>query len=134
MIESANGSALPDAPRSAGTSAPSLEFLGVISHEFARRHLIPSARFLDRLQPPPPAPVFTGAVRWGGPARTGPAPPEQIAAAIDGAYARLQSPTDDAGTHTVAVAVPAGADLDAAVKEAERDLLSTQGKAPAVRL
>src|ERR1051326_7946948 len=129
--------------------APSPEFLGAISHEFARRHLIVSEGCVngtERLIVAPqtrPAPVFNVGVRLGRPVETRAAPAEDIAAAIDKIYAGqgvgsgpADGPPVPEGAPRIVVegSLDVRADLDAAVKEAERDLLNTQGKAPAVRL
>jgi general secretion pathway protein E len=144
-------------PESAGAiaagAAPSAEFLALIPHEFARRHLIlsegveraadGSAReMLLVAEGTRPAPVFNVGVRLGRPVETRAGEAEAIAAAIDAAYARAEhaggdgGPDDGGGTPRVVVegSADVAGDLDLAVREAERDLLNTQGKAPAVRL
>src|SRR5204862_1231035 len=72
------------------------------------------------------------------------APAEAIAAAIDRAYSQPSSTADGAAALppssvdipmvTVEGSSDVEADLKAAVKDAESDLLNVQGKAPAVRL
>ncbi|MCE7974332.1 MAG: type II secretion system protein GspE [Leptolyngbya sp. PLA1] len=132
-------------PRSDGWPPPSPEFLTRIPHEFARRHLVLSEGVdagSERLVTAGPASelvLFNVGVRLGRPIRAREAEPELIAAAIDRAYAgAAQERAISNGTDAPAVVVTASgdveADLAAAVREAELDLLSTHGKAPAVRL
>ena len=131
-------------PRSSpepASAVPSPEFLGLIRHDFARRHLILSAgcregtEHLLLSEGTRPAAVFNVGVRLGRAVATRIAPAEEIAAAIDRAYASAAAHLE---SEPVGVVVEGSADvsgdLDLAVKEAERDLLNTQGKAPAVRL
>src|SRR5262249_53829963 len=64
-------------------------------------------------------------------------PAEEIAAAIDAAYmnrSNEQGPRGDTPVVMLEGSTDVEADLGAAVRDAERDLLSTHGKAPAVRL
>ncbi|MCC6660714.1 MAG: type II/IV secretion system protein [Phycisphaerales bacterium] len=74
-------------------------------------------------------------VRLGRRVVTRTLPAEQVAAAIDSAYAAVRPPPDTDTSRTV---VDGSSDIErdlaGALAEAERDLLSTQGKAPAVRL
>jgi general secretion pathway protein E len=129
-------------------SSPSAEFLSLIPHDFARRHLIlsegtdldgaPTERLLVA-EHSKPAAVFNVGVRLGRGVTTRHAAPELIAAAVDAAYARARNGSGDRrDLDTPAVLVEGSKDVEAdlamAVREAERDLLSTQGKAPAVRL
>lgn len=128
---------------------PSAEFLSLIDHEFARRHLVLSSGRIggiEQLTIAPstrPAPVFNIGVRLGVPVRPTVVPPEPLAAAIDLAYQRHRDaapsavrPRDDADGPSVPVhgSSDLEGDLSRAVRDAERDLLSTHGKAPAVRL
>jgi general secretion pathway protein E len=123
---------------------PSREFLDLIPHEFARRHLILSAGCRDgaeRLvvaEHTKPAPVFNVGVRLGRPVTAVTAAAEDIAAAIDRVYVQA-APSDPARGETAQALVVEGsanveADMAAALREAEGDILNTQGKAPAVRL
>lgn len=133
---------LEDRPTS---SAPSAEFLSLIPHEFARRHLVLSAgteggveRVLAAEGTRPHA-VFNVGVALGRAVRPETAPVEAVAAAVDEAYARHAGEaragrTDVADSVVVEGSGDVEADLADAVREAERDLLHTHGKAPAVRL
>ncbi|MBX3322242.1 MAG: type II/IV secretion system protein [Phycisphaeraceae bacterium] len=142
--------ATSDAPASAGgggpgsdalSARPSDEFLRLIDHEFARRHLVLSAGRADDVE----LLLFAGStrqavlhnvgVRLGCKVCTRECGVEDLAIAIDRAYA---SERDEEQAAERAIILEASddvtSDLDAAVREAERDLLSTHGKAPAVRL
>ncbi|MGD9791113.1 MAG: GspE/PulE family protein [Phycisphaerales bacterium] len=130
---------------------PSHEFLALIPHEFARRHLVlsagsdpqdPSTELLHVADDRPRPALFNVGVRLRRPIRAIRAEAELLAAAIDRAYdrARIDSAqnasTVDVPTH---VAHIDGVDdvasaLDRAVRDLDQDLLSTQGKAPVVRL
>ncbi|MCL4743432.1 MAG: GspE/PulE family protein [Phycisphaerales bacterium] len=146
IAASAAGAANGEAPRPPpGTldAHPSAEFLACVSHEFARRHLVLSvgveggAETLLVAEGARPTVALNIGVRLGRPVRTRVAPAEALAAAIDRVYARAQGtePSDAHEQHLVLEASddPEG-ELDAALRTAESDLLSTQGKAPAVRL
>jgi general secretion pathway protein E len=124
---------------------PSPEFLARVSHDFARRHLILSegcAGGVERLvaaEHAKESAIFNVGVRLKRAVRLRHAAPETIAAAIDRAYAAAAGTAAGAAEADVPAVVIEGSgnvetDLDAAVREAERDLLNTQGKAPAVRL
>jgi general secretion pathway protein E len=146
-----NGHAAPEEDEArahaAETTAPSPGFLRLIPHEFARRHLILSTgvesdtELLQIAEHTRPSAVFNVGVRLRRPVRARLAPAEDIAAAVDAAYAGA-SPERGAGDRRdldapavlVEGSVDVEADLAVAVREAERDLLSTHGKAPAVRL
>lgn len=144
----------------AGT--PSNEFLHRIPHEYARRHLILSAGthegieallIADRTRP---LAVFNVGVRLGRPVQTTVGSAEQIATAIDAAYAADKAGSgaggDDRGSggsdgskssvpgqndlpiEFIPAAEDVDAELAAAVHDAEGDLLNLEGKAPSVRL
>ncbi len=126
-------------------AAASPEFLSRVSHDFARRHLILSegcvegAERLVTTEHAKPGAVFNVGVLLRRQIRVRYAAPETIAAAIDRAYASAAGSTSAAAESDAPSVIVEGSetvetDLDAAVREAERDLLSTQGKAPAVRL
>lgn len=132
-------------PRDTMWTPPSPEFLSRVGHEFARRHLILSEGCIggvERLVAAERAndsAIFNIGVRLRRPVRLRHAAPETIAAAIDRAYAGAAGAAGIAADSDVPSVVVEGSgnvetDLDAAVREAERDLLNTQGKAPAVRL
>jgi general secretion pathway protein E len=124
---------------------PSPEFLARVSHDFARRHLVLSEGCVDGTERivasehARPAVVFNIGVRLKRPVHVRHATPESIAAAIDRAYAGAAGAAASAAESDTPSVVVVGSgnvetDLDAAVREAERDLLNTLGKAPAVRL
>ncbi len=135
----ANAAASPDFDCS-----PSAEFLDVIPHDYARRHLLLSEgtreghealRITDRT---PATAAFNVGVRLARPIHTRLAPAEELAAAIDRAYAmRAESTTDPSRDGDLpAVVIEGSVDVDADLAQAARDadVLHTQGKAPAVRL
>ncbi|MBX3377514.1 MAG: type II/IV secretion system protein [Phycisphaeraceae bacterium] len=115
--------------------APSAHFLNTIPHEFARRHLVLSAGgdgTTERLriaEHTKPWIVHNVGVALGRPVTTEVCPGECIAAAIDVAYANRESQPEDAP-----IPVDVTGDLDRALRDAESDLLNTQGKAPSVKL
>ncbi len=136
---------LPDAGGAASRPAPSPEFLASIAHDFARRHLVLSdgcvggVEHLAAAEHTKDAAIFNIGVRLRRPVQVRRTAPEAIAAAIDRAYAGAVGAAASAAESEVPSVVVEGSgsveiDLDAAVREAERDLLNTQGKAPAVRL
>jgi general secretion pathway protein E len=125
---------------------PSPEFLKLVGHEFARRHLILSAGCLDGIEQllvasqTRPAPLINVGVLLRRPINPRVVAGEAVAAAIDRVYSHAQS---DAALPPSSVDIPivtvegsadVEADLKAAVRDAETDLLNVQGKAPAVRL
>ncbi|MCC6678157.1 MAG: type II/IV secretion system protein [Phycisphaerales bacterium] len=132
---------------------PSPEFLRLINHDYSRRHLVLSAGTTDGVerliiaQTTGPLAVFNVGVRLGRPVEPEIHPGELIASAIDRAYAaRAHGRSDTSGDGlapgdgpevpkvTIEGSSDVERDLEAAVREAESDLLSTQGKAPTVRL
>jgi general secretion pathway protein E len=131
------------------SGAPSEEFLALVPHEFARRHLILSTgceasgaeqtEVLLTAAVTRPAAVFNVGVRLGRPVRATVADAEAVAAAVDAAYARARARAPDtreidAPTVTLEGSEDVERDLAAAVRDAESDVLSTANKAPAVRL
>lgn len=128
-----------------GAPGPSREFVTAVPHEFARRHLILSAGCQDGVErvlvaeATKPWAVFNIGVALRRPVRSVSSSAEFIASAIDAAYAKAaaESPSPDAGDGARVVvegSSDVAADMDLALRETERDLLHTQGKAPAVRL
>ncbi len=124
-----------------GRLVPSPLFLSTITHEFARRHLVLSAGFAgdtERLlvsSQTKPWIVHNVGVALRRPVAAEVAPAETIAAAVDAAYAAAQNrPANEVAQVDVQGSVDLEADLQQAVRDAESDLLSTQGKAPAVKL
>ena len=138
--------------------APSPEFLALIPHEFARRHLVLSQGCIDgveHLSTAAATPVHilhnigvrldrsVQRVPWAG-------EPELLAAAIDAAYAAAASAHSDdpaasshlnaSATDRAAIAVEGSANLESDLAEAvrqaevESDLINTDGKAPGIRL
>ncbi len=137
----------------AAVGSPSPEFLGAIPHEFARRNLVLSAGrdsteagAVERLlvaDSTRPAALYNVGVALDCPVATAVAPAEEIAAAVDAAYARAAEAARAEGSaltrpETPVVEVEGSADVESdlarAVVDAEQDLLNTTGKAPAVRL
>jgi general secretion pathway protein E len=127
--------------------APSAEFLALVSHDFARRHLVRSTGCADGVEhllvaeQTRPVAIFNIGVRLGRPVSTEIAPAESIAAAVDHAYTAASRGKNNPRTvdrdqpaFTVEGSEDLENDLIVAVREVERDLLHTQGKAPAVRL
>ncbi|MGD9789014.1 MAG: GspE/PulE family protein [Phycisphaerales bacterium] len=130
---------------------PTPEFLALVPHEFARRHLVlsagrdpkdPDTELLHVADERPRPALYNVGVRLRCSTRTLPMDPEVLASAIDRAYelARMEhdqnASTVDVPSHVVAVD---GVDdvasvLDRAVRDLDQDLLRTQGKAPVVRL
>lgn len=124
-----------------GRHAPSPLFLSTITHEFARRHLVLSAGFSGDAEhllissQTKPWIVHNVGVALRRPIRAEVAPAESIAAAIDAAYAAAQDRSSgDSAQIDVQGSAGLESDLQQAVRDAESDLLSTQGKAPAVKL
>ncbi len=121
------------APSSLGL--PSEAFLRLIPRDFARQHLVLGAgtrEGVERLlvsERSNPAAVFNVGVRLGTPTATEIRPDEELARRIDEAYgATRQEPSDP----------PAAAEVETDVERlltlADRDLLSTEGKGPVVKL
>lgn len=119
----------------AAADPPSEAFLRLIPRDFARQHLILSAgtcEGVERLlvsERSNPAAVFNVGVRLGMPIATKILPEEELAHRIDEAYgAARQEPSD----------TPAAAEVQTDVERlltlADRDLLSTEGKGPIVKL
>jgi general secretion pathway protein E len=135
----------PNATVSPTAGSPTPEFLSRVSHDFARRHLVLSEGCVDGVERlvaaehAKPSVVFNVGVLLRRPVRARHAPAEAVAAAVDQAYASAADAAAGAAESDVPSVIVEGSEaveteLDAAVREAERDLLSTQGKAPAVRL
>lgn len=129
---------------------PSTDFLALIPHEFARRHLVLSAgaashagHTIEQLlvsEQTRPAAAYNVGVQLRRPVIAQLRPADELAAAIDRWYAS-SAPDQRGNQHTgeatiVVVEAPGDveADMNAAVREAEQDLLTTAGKSPAVRL
>jgi general secretion pathway protein E len=120
---------------------PSPEFLARIGHDFSRRHLVLSAGVVDGAEVlrtgerTKPLVVFNVGVRLGRPVRAVIEAEETIAAAIDGAYLQAGAHGSTDGPLVIVEGSSAlDEDLARAVRDTEADLLSTQGKAPVVRL
>mgnify|MGYP000904167025 CR=1 FL=1 len=142
-----------EAPAVVAAPAPSDDFLRLIPHEFARRHLVISAGTVrtpvgDEEQllcagGASPSAIHNIGVRLGRPVSCTPAPGEAIAALIDRAYAARNgrerdddSADGDAPSADIDVQLPPDAeeDLKAVLRSADADLLNTSGKAPVIRL
>jgi len=114
---------------------PSEAFLRLIPRDFARQHLVLSTgsregveRLLvsDRSNP---AAVFNVGVRLGTPISTEVLPDEELARRIDEAYGAFHQ---DAPEGPASEAI--NADVARLLQLADRDLLSTEGKGPVVKL
>jgi len=114
-------------------------FRRLVSRDFARHHLVLS-QGMDELgrellavsERSAPAAIFNVGVRLNAATTAFAAPDEVIARAIDAAY-KAGDPGDSAQNASEAD-VAAGRSVVRLLEEAERDLLSTSGKAPVVRL
>lgn len=135
----------PDAPAAPTSSAaPSAEFLSLVPHTFARRHLVLSTGCRNGVEtllvaPGTPAHIaFNIGVRLSRPIRTEPATAEELAVAIDRAFAQNSAVMRSDELEGPAVLVEGSADVEAdlaaAVQAAESDLINIEGKAPSVRL
>gem|GEM_PF-1436504 len=149
----------PDAPPDHGR--PSGDFLRLIPHEHARRHLLLSAGCADGVETllvcgrTPAWAAHNAGVRLGRRTLAVQMGAEELAARIDAEYTlyaerlRAGAPGDADGADGKAASDPgplaatltsieAAGDVEAemaeAVRDAERDLLSVAGKAPSVRL
>ncbi|MFI4853469.1 MAG: GspE/PulE family protein [Phycisphaerales bacterium JB065] len=143
-----------DTSRHATASVPSLrgpspEFLDLVPRVFARRHLllscgrtstdsgvVESVRYAHE---PSPSVRHNLAVRLGCSIEWEQADPETLAKAIDESYASRKAETADSRVvnpddQVIEIAAPSSEhSLDAAIREVERDLLSTDNKAPLVQ-
>ena len=117
----------------------SAEFLNLIPRDFARQHLILSqgrengVELLAVAEVSSPAAVFNTGVRLGVPISTRFDDSESLARAIDQAYENHQGNSRMAPVDDASVSVHS-ADIDRLLAEADRDLLSTDGKGPVVKL
>ncbi len=116
-------------------------FFSLVSRDFARAHLIaplreePDAFVLAASEQTDPIAVHNTRVRLGRPVRTTTADGAWIAAEIDRAASDRQAGEGAFAPDAAAATDPGDAeDLERLLAEAERDLLSTSGKAPVVRL
>jgi len=121
----------------------SAEFLERIQHEFAREHLILSQGVdengrerLVATEATDPFAIHNTRVRLRRAVEVHRADPETIARAVDDAYARVAGRRNgEISDESVGGANEGGdRDVDRLIAEADRNLLSTQGKAPVVRL
>ncbi len=140
------------APSGRGVDArrASRRFLELVPRDFARQHLVLSQGEMPADGPLPiellvagertgAAAVFNIGVRLRAAVHVERADAAAIAAAIDEAYAdhveATGSSASSAGPHEEAIATAdQPAVIDALLAQADRDLLSTEGKAPVVRL
>ena len=126
----------------------SKRFVELIPRDFARQHLILSQgsnNGVERLavaETSDPAAVFNVGVRLGASIETQLANGESIAQLIDEVYQRHAEAEDHAG-HDTSDELPSGGisgggggggEMGRLLAEADRDLLSTQGKGPIVKL
>lgn len=126
--------------------SPSGDFLRLVPHDFARRHLIISQGEeggCERLlvaQSTRAAAVHNVGVRLGKPVRTSIADGERIAALIDDAFSKrtVERPQATSQIEPVREIVDVAEDLEGdlalAVRDAEQDLLRVDGKSPSIRL
>jgi len=120
---------------SSSIGSPSEAFLRLIPRDFARQHLVLSAGTRDGVERlvvsehSNPAAVFNVGVRLGTPIATEPLPDEELARRIDESYGAARKEPSD---------TPAAAEVETDVERlltlADRDLLSTEGKGPVVKL
>jgi general secretion pathway protein E len=127
-------------------TAPSADFLRLVPHEFARRHLVLSAgagggREALRIAASTPAlAVFNVGVRLGRGCDAAQEPPDGLASAIDRAYASARpvepegADEEPAGPEASASGDDAPESFERALKAAEADVLNTAGKSAAARL
>lgn len=129
----------PRSPR----SAPSDDFLAQISHDFARRHLVISVGTRDGIEMLAAAEgaldsaMFNIGVRLGRPVHVCYADPAEIASLIDQSYAGAKphhASQADQSSVIIECSDTVEADLQTCLRESDRDLLQTHGKARAVRL
>ena len=120
----------------------SKRFVELIPRDFARQHLILSQgsdNGVERLavtKTSDPAAIFNVGVRLSTSIQTHITDGESIAQLIDEVYQRHAEAEDHAAhdTSDELTSGGAGADIDRLLAEADRDLLSTQGKGPIVKL
>ena len=118
-------------------ASPSEVFLRLIPRDFARQHLLLSAgndgerELLLASKRSNPAAVFNVGVRLETPIETTVLSDEELASRIDSAYAGVERPPsatpEDAPSEI-------DADVERLLQLADRDLLSTEGKGPVVKL
>ena len=120
------------------------EFLGRIPRDFAREHgllaqgVTDGAIVLAITAATSPDAVWNTAVRLGRPVTTIHVDAEALHRAIDSAYeqtsdATASAPETETSGHVI-FEIAGEEDLDRLMAEADKDLLSTEGKAPLVRL
>lgn len=124
-------------------AAPTPDFLAAIPRDYARRHLVLSAgrqesgtEVLMVTEATAPWVPFNIGARLSRTVTCRTDSAESIAAAIDAAYARA-GPLESEGESARIMVEGSGdvqADMSIALRDAEQDVLHTQGKAPAVRL
>ena len=118
--------------------AVSEDFLSLIPRDFAREHLIVSqgrTNGTERLavaDSTDPAAVFNTGVRMGVLVEPVIADPEAIARTLDEVYANIAAPSDQ--DHADTNKEFDGVELERLLTEADRDLLSTQGKGRVIKL
>jgi general secretion pathway protein E len=138
-----------DAP-GVSPSLASREFLGRVPREFARSHVLLSqgtslhdaaseqdehaVESLVISERTSPAAIWNTSVRLGRPVTTTLGDPETIVRAIDEAYASAASATHAHARTSVEPDLPTGPSLDDLLREADQDLLRTQGKGRVVQL
>jgi general secretion pathway protein E len=130
-------------PPIVSAGAASVEFLRSIPRDFARVHLLLSQgpeeehERLAVAPTTPPAAIINTATRLGRPVSTRIGDPETIAREIDRAYSErgvVSEATTSTDAEGPAAAQDPAEEIDRLLEHADRDLLSTQGKGPVVRL
>ena len=118
----------------------STRFVELIPRDFARQHLILSQgsnNGVERLavaETSDPAAVFNVGVRLGTSIETQITDGESIAQLIDEVYQRHAEADDHVAHNTSDDLTSGGGEIERLLAEADRDLLSTQGKGPIVKL
>ncbi len=138
------GGTATDAPASLEAALPSDEFLRLISRDFARAHLVLSRGCIDGTEhlwissKTPAAAIYNVGVRLRRPTKAIFIDDQTIAQRIDEAYGRLahdagMAANEDPAVHGGRVEGGVGG-IDELLAQADRDLLSTQGKGPIIKL
>ena len=113
---------------------PSSDFMACVSHDFARMHLVLSAGRVDDAEQllvaesTPRCVIHNIGTMLDRAVSPVVVDPEQLASLIDAAFGEHRN---DQNAHSFE---PEAADFEALIDRADRDLLSTDGKAPVVKL
>ena len=117
---------------------PCEAFLRLIARDYAREHLVLGERDGERLvlrhaQTTPLTVLHNVGVRLGEHGDRWVTDAQHLAERIDAAYAQVERDSTDVGHSNLTIDAPDD-DLERALREMDRDLLATSGKAPVVRL